>query len=88
MTSVGIGLVILAFVGLLVYYVRKGLNSERNEESLLEQNRAQADSLSAANAARAESEREERQRESIEVVGIDRAAANQRLRDALKNDAN
>lgn len=90
MESLGIGLVVLAFAGLLVYYVRKAVNSERNEQALDEQNKAQADALVLANKLAGDKEREERLNERIEVVSIgsDRERANQLLRDAVKDDLN
>jgi len=87
-TSLGIGLVCLAFIGLLVYYVKVGINAKRNEAAVEALSKAQADALSVAEQLAADKEREERRDEAAAVVGIDREHANKLLLDALKDDLN
>lgn len=88
MELLGVGLIVLAIIGVLVYYVRKGVNAERDNDALEAQSSAQKEALDKDEGLLAAREREDREREKIEVVGVTRERANQLLRDALKDDLN
>lgn len=85
----GLGaLISLALIGILVYYVKKNTNAERDKQALEAQSSAQDAALTRDEGLLAAREREDREREKIEVVGVDRERANELLRDALKDDLN
>lgn len=88
METLGIGLIVLAILGLLLYYVRKGINASRDNDALEAQSNAQKSTIAENERLLAEREREDRRNEAAEVVGVDRERANQLLRDALKDDFN
>lgn len=88
MELLGIGLLALVFVGILVYYIRKGINAERNEQAVQAQSDAREAALAQEEALLAEREREDRRSEAAEVTGVTRERANELLRDAFKDDFN
>lgn len=90
MEILGVGMFSLALVGLLVYYIRKGVNSERNTDALEVQSRAQVAALDREEGLLAEKEREDRRNEEREKanIGGDRERANQLLIDATKDNLN
>lgn len=88
METLGIGLLVVAILGLVVYYVRKGVNAERDNDALEAQSNAQKAASERDRALLAEREREDRAREDAETVGVDRERANELLRGALEDYLN
>lgn len=80
-----IGAVIAGLLGALWYYVRKGVNLERDVDSLKGQSERQDEAIQLGNSIRAGAEREERRDEAEATRSVDRDAANKLLLDALKD---
>lgn len=88
MELLGTGLIALVIITLVVYYIRKGINAERDNQALEAQSSVQKAALQREEAILAEREREDRDREKASIPGITRERANELLREALDDDFN
>lgn len=82
------GVLGLAIIGILVYYVRAGVNAGRDADALEAESKAQDEELARVNEAKVKTEMEERREEDATVAGISRDDANKLLSEALKDDVN